>query len=248
MESHGHSNAYKYGLVACIVALSVVSGLYLYQLQNGFFQVTALTSEKRDLEARINALEQEKVSLQNRLTEQEELLNYERSQVTSLNNKVTELNQMMDYYGNLSDDVTEMDLTLGSYNSLSESFARVLSSEAVAGTASAVSSATGSSRDLWASGQKIFDYIKSTVKYAYDVEVPYVSYYRYIDSEGTRYITEFTLNVSRNYIQAPRLTLDIQQGDCDDQAVLAYAMLKYYMKNILGTEYNLYISFMEFAS
>ena len=230
------------------MALALVSGLYFNQLQNGNILVAALNSEKQCLEARVNTLEQEKASLQSSLNEQKGLLISERYQVTSLNLKVNELNQLVDYFGNLSEDVTEMDQALDSYTSLPESFTRVLNSEAILSTASAVSSATGSSKDMWTSEQKIFDYIKSNVKYAYDVEMPYISYYRYIDSSGIRYITEFTLNVSQNYVQTPGLTLDINQGDCDDQAVLAYAMLKYYMKNVLGTEYNLYLASMEFTT
>jgi hypothetical protein len=41
-----------------------------------------------------------------------------------------------------------------------------------------------------------------------------------------------------NYVQTPEWTLTQKQGDCDDQAALEYAMLRYYNKYIAGTDYK----------
>ncbi|MGB9760790.1 MAG: transglutaminase-like domain-containing protein, partial [Thermoproteota archaeon] len=59
--------------------------------------------------------------------------------------------------------------------------------------------------------------------------------------------TSFETSTHRDYMQTPKLTLEIKQGNCEDQAILAYAMIKYYMKYIIGKEYLLYIAYIKFS-
>ncbi len=87
---------------------------------------------------------------------------------------------------------------------------------------------------------------RSNVRYAYDIEIPYIS--TWILSEGGEtYVADIWTYTSRNYVQTPKLTVDLGQGDCDDQAILAYAMLKYYMRNVHGKYYSLYLAYIEFS-
>ncbi len=40
-----------------------------------------------------------------------------------------------------------------------------------------------------------------------------------------------------NYVQDPLFTAKHREGDCEDQAILVYAMIKYYQIYIYGKEY-----------
>jgi predicted nucleic acid-binding Zn-ribbon protein len=150
------------------------------------------------------------------------------------------------YYKGLSQNVLSLKNLLDSYAVGACSFSRTLNEKAVSEVSSAVSSATGGSTSSWDGYQKIFNYIVSNIKYTNDIDMPVISSYGIKNIDGFDYITDFMTSTTRNYIQTPGLTLEIKQGDCDDQAILAYAMIKYYMKRVVGTEYSLYIASISF--
>ena len=79
------------------------------------------------------------------------------------------------------------------------------------------------------------------------LSIPYISFYTYLDVNGVRYLTDFEVETIANYVQTPEWTLTQKQGDCDDQAALEYAMLRYYNKYIAGTDYNLYLTELDFS-
>lgn len=151
------------------------------------------------------------------------------------------------YYKGLSENVAGLYDLLCSYSSVPEVFRRTLNEDGLQKTGEAVFSATGGSTDRWSSYGRIYDYITSNVDYARDIDMLYPSTYRHVDFDGFDYITEFKVTTFRNYVKTPGLTLEIKQGDCDDQAVLAYAMVKYYMIHVAEAEYSLYIAFVEFS-
>ncbi len=148
----------------------------------------------------------------------------------------------------LNETIAYMIRTANSYIVAREAMPRVLNSDAVRATAPAVLSAGVSKLDFWSSLQKIYDYVVSNIKYVHDVEMPlwYVS--EVVTIEGRTYIHDVRYYNAWNYVQTPELTLRIGQGDCDDQAVLAYAMIKHYMREVYGAEYALYLACVEFPS
>ena len=75
--------------------------------------------------------------------------------------------------------------------------------------------------------------------------MPYITI-SYVDVNGHTYAYKIDVSTFQKYIQTPKLTLEIKQGDCDDQAILVYAMIKYYMKYVVGTEYTLYLAEITF--
>ena len=166
------------------------------------------------------------------------------------NSTATANEQMMSNYMRLSSDVLKLKDLLYSYCSVPEAFPRVLNDGAIKKTTTAVAAADTSSTDIWSSIQKIYDYITANIEYTNDVEMPYIFTYWYVTYEGREYVTHFydEMKTAQNYVQTPELTLNIKQGDCDDQAVLAYAMIKYHMKFVYGTEYNLYLAHIDFSS
>jgi len=162
----------------------------------------------------------------------------------SLKSKDTNLNF---YYAQLSQNVLNLYNLLQSYVSLPQSFSRVLNKEAVNVVSSIVYSITEGLTSRWSAYQKIYDYITSNIKYVNDIDMLYINNYWYVDVSGFEYITKFEVNTTKSYIQTPKLTLETKQGDCEDQAILAYAMIQYYRKYIMGTEYSLYIAHIEFS-
>jgi hypothetical protein len=151
-------------------------------------------------------------------------------------------NDLKEYYKGLSKNVSDLYDLLYSYSRIPQAFSRTLNEVAISKTETAVMSATSGSTDIWSSYEKIYQYIVTNIAYAEDIDMPYPSTYWHINIGESDFITNFTMTSYRNYVQTPDLTLSIKQGDCDDQAVLAYAMIKYYMKYVVGSEDLLYIA------
>ena len=126
-------------------------------------------------------------------------------------------------------------------------FRRVLNWNAVEAIGKYVNESGVNTWDYWGSLQKIYDYIRSKVRYAYDVEIPVPSPPLSPDTNDQVLLGGWSYTMRRNYVQTPEFTIKYGQGDCDDQAVLAYAMIKYYMIKIHGREYELYVAAILFG-
>jgi len=213
----------------------------------------SLNSSYNQLSANYNNLESSYTTLSSDHTQLQSDYNSLDSDYNSLDSDYTSLSQtyddMMDYYMTLSDDVKSFQDLLFSYTYVPDAYPRVLNDAAIRKTSSAVVSAGVSSTDSWDSYQSIYNYITSNVAYAYDTEMPYIDSYWYVEQDGYEYVTRFydEVEVCRNMIQTPELTLDIMQGDCDDQAVLAFGMVQYYREYVYGTIYLLYMAHIDFS-
>ena len=141
----------------------------------------------------------------------------------------------------------DYDELLYSYCSTTKSFSRVFIKSEIDKIGDIVKELTDNSEDTWYNYQKIWDYVNTNIEYAYDIEMPFISSYNYITLNGNKYYINFDIDTTTNYVQTPKFTLNIKQGDCEDQAILLYGMMKYYIRNIHGTMYNIYISRMEFG-
>jgi len=173
-------------------------------------------------------------------------------QYSALTSEYSTQSELLNKYAKVSGEIQDLSRTLTSYASLAESFPRVLNDAAVREVAGAVASAgvrkISSESELWSSYQLVYSYITSNIRYAEDVDIPYISSYQYVSYGGRTYVTDIgSISTVRNYVQTPALTLSIKQGDCDDQAVLAYAMIKYCSKYLYGVDYDLYIASVHFS-
>jgi len=155
--------------------------------------------------------------------------------------------QMLNNLYKLTLAVRSLNSTLWEYCNVVSSFKNTLTTAEVLKMETQVRSIIGSSTDAWANYQMIHQYITSNVKYVYDIEFPYIHGYSYIDVNGVRYLTDFDISTIENYLQTPEWTLQNKQGDCDDQGALEYAMLRYYNKYIVGTDYSLYLASIDFS-
>jgi hypothetical protein len=123
-----------------------------------------------------------------------------------------------------------------------KAFKRVLNWKAVEAVSKYVNESGVNPWDFWGSLQKIYDYIRAKVRYVHDVEIPVPSPPLPPNADDELLLGGWSYTMCENYVQTPEFTIKYGQGDCDDQAVLAYAMIKYYMIKVHGQEYALYIA------
>ena len=151
-------------------------------------------------------------------------------------------------YGGLSGAVIDLDEQLDSMALFPEAIGRTLTDDQIMAVDWAVEYAVGSEGDSWEAERLIFGFINGSIAYASDIMLPYISETNTTTVDGVEYLTGFSMGYSPDYINTPALTLLNGYGDCDDQAILGYAMLKYYERHVDGQEYNLYLALITFEN
>jgi len=151
------------------------------------------------------------------------------------------------YLKEVSSDISELNDTLRGYSQTEDAFRRVLCSEELDKIGPTVTELTDPSKDTWYNYQRIWDHVDDNIGYVYDIEFPIITTYRYITVDGATCFTEFDVETYANYIQTPEFTLTNKQGDCDDHAILLYGMMRYYLRHIHGTVYNIYLAFISYT-
>jgi len=190
-----------------------------------------------------------------RIQVQYEFLSNEHDQLTEEFNSISNYKDVLennyddalDDWEDVSLDVMSLRILLGEYTSLEDSFHRVLSESEVDKLSSVVSEITKKD-DIWDSINDIYYYVNNHVEYKADIEYPYIDSYNYVFIEDTKYVTGFSVAESKEQIQTPYYTLNNKQGDCEDHAILIYAMMKYYQRNIHGTDYRDYLMKVTFSN
>jgi hypothetical protein len=155
-------------------------------------------------------------------------------------------NLVSGHLSELSNDVDILNDMLNRYCKIPEAFKYVLNEEEVNKIGATVTSITEDSTEILEACDDVYKYVTNNIDYVHDIDFPYVINYHRTTINGTEYITSFTMGSTKNYIQTPQFTLEKEQGDCDDQTVLAYAMIKYFEREIQGIENTLYIADIEF--
>ncbi len=192
-------------------------------------QLNTLTIDHQNLQDNFNYISNE----HDQLSSSHDLLSYNYESV------------IRDFH-EVSENMDELFELLDQYSKLTDSFERVLNMDEVEKTASLVSSITNPS-DTWYSLERIHKHITSLVDYVEDVDFPYTYNIQYEYVNDNKVITDFQVATVRNFIQTPSFTLEYAQGDCDDQAILEYAMINYYEKEIHGTDYTTYLAAIRFG-
>jgi len=145
----------------------------------------------------------------------------------------------------LTNDVRNLEELLSAYCSVSKAIPRVLNEEEVKKISSIVLSATNGSSDLWFAYEKIYQYIVDNIKHATDIRFPVIYFSERVINDK-KFINNIFTRTVKNYIQTPHFTLEYEQGDCDDKAILAYAMIKCYLNDVYGKDYRLYLAQVTF--
>ena len=224
-----------------LIVAGAVSGVLLMGYQS---QISTLETELGQLQGEYDTLQgsydQKAAEFSN--------LNSMYSSVQSQRDALqADLGAKEEYMKEVSVDLSALYELLNSYSNLEDALPRILNSGELDKIGDTVAQITDASEDIWGNYQKIWEYVDDNVVYAYDTEFPYISSYRYITLDGVECFTEFTVDTRLNYHQTPKFTLTNKQGDCDDQAILLYGMMRYYLRNVYGTVYNSYLAMISFT-
>ena len=230
-------------------------------------QISSLTKDKEQLASQADQLSKAKTDLQVTVESQKKEISALNSKIENYSSQVGSLNQQL---ANLSGQVqvltqdkgtiqyqynelrTKIDKVRSSYDQL-EAFLfsysswnlnytvkRVFADQELLSLKDLLSSKVLSDpSDLWRSYQDIYYWITKNVKYAYDEPFPVLPSFQ--DLEG-----QFKGQVAFDSMMAPNQTLQIMQGDCDDQSALAFSMVKSYNNYIYGKEYAQWLFFITF--
>lgn len=150
-------------------------------------------------------------------------------------------------WDSLSQDVYDFYNELRTYTIVVESFPRIFSDEELEKISSKVYSVTREDQDFWDGINYIHQYVRDEIEYAYDAEFPLIKSYKYFGDENSPQICDFDTSLRQNVLQSLSFTVEYEQGDCDDQAMLEFAMIKYYERYILKNEYSLFLVRITFA-
>lgn len=129
-----------------------------------------------------------------------------------------------------------------------ESFTRVFSEEELEKISPKIYSVTQEDQEIWDGINSIHQYIRDEIKYAYDAEFPLITSYNFKGDENSPQIHDFNTSLRQNVLQSLSFTVEYEQGDCDDQAMLEFAMIKYYERYILEEEYSLFLVRVTFVN
>lgn len=207
-------------------------------------QYATLSTQYDTLSGDYEALETERDGLQSQYSS----LSSEYDTINADYNLLShDYEEVSTYLKGLSSDVESIIDVLGYYSDLTESFERVLNSEELEKVGSTVLSVTQESKDNWDAYEKIYKHLIYKIDYVADIEFPYISDPRRETMDGEEIITGFSVDTTMNYIQTPAFTLEHMHGDDDDLVVTAYAMIKYYERNIYEMEYTSYIADIQFS-
>jgi hypothetical protein len=235
-----------------LVVLAAASAWLLLQNQALEADYGALSARYADLNGSNAALQQDYFSL---FTEYSALNSgYSRlqsehasleSQYASLASENSLLSAM---YSGLSSNVTQLESLLDSIWSFPEAIGRTLNEAEMLKVDWAVEDALGGETDPWEADKLIYAYINDNIAYERDIDMPYITNLTRSVSDGAEYVTGFSVNYTRDYMATPALTLYNGYGDCDDQSILGYAMIKYFERNVTGTQFDLYLALVTFEN
>ncbi|MEM2740392.1 MAG: transglutaminase-like domain-containing protein, partial [Candidatus Bathyarchaeia archaeon] len=122
-----------------------------------------------------------------------------------------------------------------SYLFFEDSISRVLNDSEISNLTHLVRSMVSYPSDYQLSVKELYDYVKKNVKYAYDPPVPYPP----LISDFERGV--YVKMTYKQIILSPSEVLSYGQGDCEDQAILLYALIRCYQRYVYGGEYILWL-------
>jgi len=195
-------------------------------------QITGLETQIETLEDQIQILENEKLSLQSQLHNLKDRYNQLQSAYRTLEADYTDLSAS---YNDLVENYEKWRAYLETYIYLIDSFKRTLNDDEILSLTSLVESLVSDPDDWWRSVKQLYDYVAYNIQYVSDEPFPVPPTASELESGG------YTNATVEELFMSPTETLELGQGDCDDQAVLLYALIKSYNKYVYGTDYELWI-------
>ena len=207
-----------------------------------FEDYNTIVQDKKSLEAIVNSLHSEKASLQENLLELSQQLVLATGNNTELS---LEVELLKEYLIDLNGVLYHLNASLNDYSVIPQAYSRVINSDTLDKIGDTVEVVTAGSSNPLEAYRDIYNYVTSTIDYVNDIEFPYIRGYSYVDVYDFDILQDITVSTIRNYVQTPDFTLEYGQGDCDDQAVLAYAMIGYYHRS-QSTDTKFYLASLSF--
>jgi len=261
MKKKGVANLILVILIILVLVLSLLSVYLLTQIHPLQDQVDGLKKEKADLSSQLSSL----VSKNDQLVEENEYLKSSvesgSKEVESLRKKVDELylqikmlNQEKDdlkqKYEMLYYEVDKVNLSYSKFEAFLLSYStwdlnytvkRVFNDKEILSLRNLLlTKVLSTPDDPWRSLQDIYNWVTKNVKYVYDEPFPIPPSF----NELVRGVVQNRTVLDS--IMAPSETMELMQGDCDDQSVLTYAMIKSYENYVLGKEYRKWLMVIYF--
>jgi len=151
-----------------------------------------------------------------------------------------EYDQLVASHNNLVENYERWRAYAETYFSFTDSFRRTLSDDEILSLVPTVNSAVSNPSNWWRSVEQLYDYVIDNVDYAYDEPFPLPPTAHEFETNSYENTTSLEVFMS------PTETLELQQGDCDDHAVLLYGLVAAYDKHVYETNRTLWIMAITF--
>ncbi|MEM4921367.1 MAG: transglutaminase-like domain-containing protein [Candidatus Nezhaarchaeales archaeon] len=153
----------------------------------------------------------------------------------------SQYNHLLEISLKVNSSLAEAVAALFKYCYIPYAFERTLSLNEVTAVKQYVINAIVYADNPFLSIQNIYKWIRNNVRYVHDVPllIP-----RWVTYDPKTKLCYYEFEEIQNYVQTPKFTAEYGQGDCDDQAILAYAMIKYYFLFIRGEDNDLLVAYI----
>lgn len=203
---------------------------------------SVLTRQLEDLRLQYNSL----YSQYSVLSEQfNELTNKHRQLQSELESATSALKSLRSRLISVNGSLASIAYTLEQYAFIPNSFKRVLSEDEIRRLAPYAASLNLRAEDPWFSYRRVYEYVVSNIRYSKDQWMPAPISYACDILEDVVTCT-YILSPYQQIVQTPHETLVRGEGDCEDQAILLYAMIAYYHQYIHGSAYLAWLAHMVF--
>lgn len=215
--------------------------------ENLLSNYTKLMSDYEALKRALTALTYENGLLRDENTRLKQKLVIASAESTILKIVLGSIKEDSARYRDLSKRVIELSALINSYCCIPSAIPRVLSSAEIEAVRGITLEITGNSMDLTFALRQIYSYIVRNIRYVEDLEIPTIAV-EALTQNGETLVVNVNTRIIRDYVQTPSYTISSKVGDCDDMAILAYAMLKAYVSSLNLSNIEIYLATMEFSN
>lgn len=242
-------------IIYLIIGLIVGAGVGYFAIN---YQVTDIRGKLSDSQIQYTALYSQYQLLGNQkndlqksyddLNQQKQLIEANYSKLQSSYTQLKASSQLVsNYFKQISDNLTYLNNTLQSYCFITASFARTLNDSDIRHVGAKVTELLPNEPSYIAAYDKINTWLTGRrITSTNDVNIPYIETTS-INYNGTNVNSGFKILEREEYLQTPEFTLSTGQGDSENQAILEYAMMKYYDRYIKDTLNSAYIGVLTFS-
>lgn len=177
--------------------------------------------------------------------------NYYTSLIRSLEEEYADLKMrhalLVDTAKKMNESLGQVASILKKYCCLPRVFPEVLNKDEVVALKWYIVSIGVDTNDDLKAIEQVFNWVVKNVKYVGDPWVVLPDRMAICTFIGNEQYCFYEFRELRDYVQSPTETLRRSGGDCEDHAILVYAMLYYYFRYMRGVNYTIWLAFMSFG-